>query len=190
VGETTEVDKARVRILRRATELFRAEGFGAVGVDRISELAPVSKRTLYQRFPTKDDLITEYVRTVGDATRESMNAALDDTASPVERILQVFAWLHDESTVPGYRGCPIINSVTELPDPGHPGRKIALEHKDAVLGFFREQATLAGASDPDELAEQLMMLFDGAMSYALVRSKPVPPSVHTGAKALITAQLR
>ncbi|NMO54992.1 TetR/AcrR family transcriptional regulator [Actinoplanes sp. TBRC 11911] len=187
VGDTT--DKARTRIVRRATELFRAEGFGAVGVDRISDLAPVSKRTLYQRFPTKDDLIAEYVRTIGDTNYDSMQDAVDDDAPPAERILQAFIWLQNQTTPSGYRGCPIVNAVAELPDATHPARQLALDHKDQVLGFFRDQAASAGAADPDELAEQLIMLFDGASSYSLVRDSRIPPSFLAAAKTLINAQL-
>ena len=51
--------RTRGQILKAASALFYAEGVRAVGVDRVAATANVSKRTLYNHFPSKDDLICE-----------------------------------------------------------------------------------------------------------------------------------
>ena len=53
---------ARTRILNAASELFYFEGINATGVGRIASKASVSKRTLYQHFPSKTALVEEYLR--------------------------------------------------------------------------------------------------------------------------------
>lgn len=181
-------DEARARILKSAGELFYSEGINTVGVDRISALAPVSKRTLYQRFPTKDDLITEYLKTTGEVTYHSLFSTSAESAPPVERILDVFRALEEQSTHAEYRGCRFLNAVAELPDASHPAREVALHFKNRMVDFFAQQAARAGAADPRELGEHLLMLLDGAAQFAVVQEKPVSPSVRSAARAIIEAQ--
>ena len=45
-----------------ADELFYARGLRAVGIDEIIEKSGAAKATLYAHFPTKDDLITAFLR--------------------------------------------------------------------------------------------------------------------------------
>lgn len=188
MGDTIKGDEARARILKSAGELFYAEGVNTVGVDRISALAPVSKRTLYQRFPTKDDLITEYLRTTGEITYESLFSTSPESAPPLERILDVFRALEEQSSTAEYRGCRFLNVVAELPDASHPARKVALDYKNRMVDFFAEQAARAGAADPRDLGEHLLMLLDGAAWFSVVQQKPISPSVRSAAKALVEAQ--
>ena len=49
--------RPRDRILTTATELFRSEGIGAVGVNRIIGQADVAPMTLYRQFGNKDNLV-------------------------------------------------------------------------------------------------------------------------------------
>ncbi|MDE3130791.1 MAG: helix-turn-helix transcriptional regulator, partial [Acidobacteriota bacterium] len=51
----------RGRILAAAGELFARQGFNATGVNDLYRAARVSKRTLYQHFESKDDLIIAYL---------------------------------------------------------------------------------------------------------------------------------
>jgi AcrR family transcriptional regulator len=189
VSTATKPDKVRERILKTACELFYSRGINATGVDKISEAAGVSKRSLYQRFGAKDQLVAAYLNTIGSETTDSYLPAEADDESPRGRILAVFSTLRAESQEPGFRGCPLVNAAAELPDSAHPGRAVAVEYKMQVQDFFGRQAALAGARDPESLAEQLLMLFDGAMAYALVRATPIPDSTCTAAQALIESQL-
>ena len=52
----------RERILAAAAELFYRHGVRAVGVDAIAEAAGTNKMTLYRHFPSKDELVAEYLR--------------------------------------------------------------------------------------------------------------------------------
>jgi TetR/AcrR family transcriptional regulator of autoinduction and epiphytic fitness len=52
-------DRKRQAILTAAAAQFRAQGYEATSVDRIAEAAGVSKRTIYNHFPGKEELFTE-----------------------------------------------------------------------------------------------------------------------------------
>jgi TetR/AcrR family transcriptional regulator of autoinduction and epiphytic fitness len=56
---TRLTDRKRQAILAAAAEQFRTCGFEATSVDRIAAAAGVSKRTVYNHFPSKDELFTE-----------------------------------------------------------------------------------------------------------------------------------
>lgn len=49
-------DKKRIAILSAATEEFLASGYDATSMDRIAARASVSKRTVYNHFPSKEAL--------------------------------------------------------------------------------------------------------------------------------------
>src|SRR5258705_1116681 len=56
----------RSRILTVAGDLFYRHGIRAVGVDAIAEAAGTNKMTLYRHFPSKDALVTDYLRYLAD----------------------------------------------------------------------------------------------------------------------------
>ena len=52
-------DRKRLAILQAAIDEFRGNGFEATSMDRIAATAGVSKRTVYNHFPSKDALFAE-----------------------------------------------------------------------------------------------------------------------------------
>src|SRR5438445_13703925 len=71
---------ARMRILKAASELFYFEGINATGVERIASKAAVSKRTLYQHFPSKTALVEEYLRQLGQEAGKAKDTAVETSA--------------------------------------------------------------------------------------------------------------
>src|SRR4029077_12466660 len=53
---------ARKRIFDTASELFYAKGIRAVGVETIVAEADTTKMSLYRNFPSKDELVAEWLR--------------------------------------------------------------------------------------------------------------------------------
>jgi AcrR family transcriptional regulator len=163
---------ARDRLVAAAEQLFYADGIHAVGVDRLCAVAEVSKRSLYQHFGGKDDVIVAMLEARGAALR-----AMGDPgpgATPRARVVGVFDALELAAADDGFRGCPFVGAATELKDPTHPGSVTARRHKEALTSFFEERAREAGATDPAGLALQLTLLFDGASAYAVVRGGSTP----------------
>src|SRR5260221_12352457 len=105
------------RVLAAADKLFYAQGIRAVGVDTVSAEAGVSKRTLYNHYPSKDALIAAYL------TARFRQLAPSD-APAREQILGNFDRLERPIGDRSVRGCPYVNAVTELGDPRHPASKI------------------------------------------------------------------
>src|SRR2546422_736240 len=99
------------RILAAADKLFYRQGIRAVGVDAVAAEAAVSKRTLYNYYPSKDDLIAAYL------TARFRHLAPSD-APAREQILGNFDRLERMFADGSFRGCPYVNAVTEPDDPG------------------------------------------------------------------------
>lgn len=166
-GEVPEGKRStRERLLRAAGELFYREGTVAVGVDKVCAQAQVSKRSMYQLFATKDELVAASLRQSGEALMAQYLPGLDgvdpaDATSPRERILSVFSWLDQAAGTTVFAGCPFVNAAIELKDAEHPAALVAREFKHQLTGFFEQQAEALGATDPGLLAQQLTIVFDG-----------------------------
>jgi AcrR family transcriptional regulator len=153
------------RILAAADRLFYARGIRAVGVDTVAAEAGVSKRTLYNHYPSKDDLIAAYL------TAQFKHIAPSD-APAREQILARFDQMERRFAEGGFRGCPYINAVTELSDPKHPAAGIAVRFKEERRLWFRALLERLRVKKPDALATQLQILSEGALTGALVRGDP------------------
>jgi AcrR family transcriptional regulator len=155
----------RDRILDTADRMFYREGIRAAGVDAIAAEIGISKRTLYNYFPSKDDLIVAYL------SRRLRPIEVSDRP-PAEAILEDFDRLENAMRRDGYRGCPFMNAVTELADPAHAAHRIAVAHKAKRRNLFRKLLVQLRVADPDALATQLMILGEGAVAQALVHGDP------------------
>jgi len=158
---------ARDRILDTAANLFYAKGFRAVGVDTVIAESGVAKMTLYRHFPSKDDLIAAYLRQADDRFRDWFEEVTRDLA-PRAALETVLDRLGEVASGPECLGCPFVAAAGEFPDPEHPGHRVALDNKRSVIEGFERLAAEAGAADPRALAEQLLLLLDGAWSAARV----------------------
>lgn len=150
---------ARERILAAATELFTAQGINATGMEQLTSVAGVSKRTLYTHFESKDVLVHAYLLQLEDG----LLPAIEEGPDPRGQLMAVFDPGPQHLAAP-IRGCPFLNAAVEVPDPAHPVHRLAAAYKTE---FSRRLATLArraGARDPEALGEQLAVLFDGAVA--------------------------
>lgn len=142
---------------------------GAVGVDRIALEARVSKRSLYQHFHTKDELVSDVLNEVGP-TVFAQFFRQDGCRTPRQRILDVFDALSELARDDDYYGCPFINIATEVRSREHPAVLMARHYKDLYTTYFEREAIAAGAEHPRELAEQLTLIFDGASAHSALYS--------------------
>ncbi|MCB9455806.1 MAG: TetR/AcrR family transcriptional regulator [Anaerolineaceae bacterium] len=182
---------AREAILETAANLFFREGFRAVGVDTVVKEAAVAKMTLYRHFPSKDDLIVAYLQ---DTNEKFWTWFDESTAQPPDQpriqLIAFFKALEKLVTSPQCYGCPFLNAVVDFPEDSHPGHQVALEHKQAVRSRFRELAHQAGAHTPDVLADQLLLLMDGAFMAVRMYGIDNPAGHVSGAaETLIAAQI-
>jgi AcrR family transcriptional regulator len=163
------------RIAGLAAECFHQHGITATGVDELSRVAGISKRTLYERFGSKDGLITAAYESLDLPVFEMFTAAPEArTDDPQAQLEAFFAQLETLVRLPEFRGCPFSNAASELADPGHPAHKVVRRHKERIRRWFLSRARAAGASNPEQLARRLMLLFAGVQSQALLERSARP----------------
>jgi len=153
------------RILETADRLFYLRGIRAVGVDTIAAEIGISKRTLYNHFPSKDALISAYLA-------RRFIAVPPSDKPPVEQILGTFDSLERRFGSRNFRGCPFVNAVAELGTEDDAVRKIAIAFKESRRLWFRDLLMQLEVADADALATQLVLLVDGSIAQDLVRNDP------------------
>jgi AcrR family transcriptional regulator len=173
---------ARQRILDAAAELFYREGINATGVERLAAKSSVSKRTLYQHFPSKTAVVEAYLRGTDErVARALLNA---DEQPPRQRLLAVF----DAPATPGatFRGCPFHNAAVEAAGTMPGVQDIVRTSKRSFADVLTELAEQAGAADPRQLGDQLAVLYEGAAALSTSLDDPSPwANARTAAEALI-----
>jgi AcrR family transcriptional regulator len=160
----------RERLLEAAGDLFYRDGVN-IGVDALCKAAGVSKKSMYQLFRSKDEVIAESLASRGPSYHAALAPGPEDGLSARERILTVFERQDQLVAEGGYLGCPFVSTAIELKNPEHPGSVVARHFKQQMTDFFRSELIAAGAEDPDTLAVQLTIVFDGASARAVVRAQ-------------------
>jgi AcrR family transcriptional regulator len=155
---------ARDRLIAAAAELFARQGFNATSINELHAAARVSKRTLYQHFASKDDLILAYL-TAYARTGATEGVLSREDLAPRTRLLEVFTALADPASA---RPDPILAATAEFPDPQHPVHRAAAEHAERFSGRLSALARAAGARDPERTARRLATLYAGACCRVLL----------------------
>ncbi|WP_308166537.1 TetR/AcrR family transcriptional regulator [Nocardia albiluteola] len=178
---------ARERILEASRQLFGEQGISNTGMDQLCAVAQVSKRTAYQHFSGKDELVAEYLRRHDPDTMPEVFDRTDLT--PRQKLLAAF---DKPQSVPPQEVtplCPFIAAAVEITDPHHPARRRAHDYKASVATRFTETARQAGATDPQQLGEQLALLLDGASARTRALGIETLPTAAAIAAILINSAL-
>jgi AcrR family transcriptional regulator len=170
---------ARERILHAAVELFARDGIHATGIAKLTEVAHVSTRTLYQHFPSKEALVSAYVRRVSEPAGP---VHADETAlergdlSARERLLELFAERRpaDASPAKVLRGCPLHNTAVEAAGTMPEAAALVESHKREFTARLVETAAEAGAQEPETLGRQLSVLYEGARALSTSLNDTLP----------------
>ena len=173
---------ARQRILDAAAELFYRDGINVTGVEKLAAESSVSKRTLYQYFPSKTAVVEEYLRGVNQRATRLPAETSDQT--PRQRLVAFF----DTPAKPGttFRGCPLHNAAVEAAGHIPEVHRIVQAAKNHFAEALTELAAEAGAADPRQLGKQLTVLSEGAAALATSLDDPSPWAwAKTAAEALI-----
>jgi len=176
------------KVFQTAARLFYQHGYRAIGVDTLAAESGIGKMTLYRHYPSKEDLILAYLKDSDAVFWRNFEAITGESTAPRDKLLRFFESLQEYVSSPECHGCPFLNVATEYPETGHAGHRIAMEHKQSVRTRFRELAVGAGAKKPEVLADQLVLLMDGAyMARRMFGTQN--PAVHLteAARALVDA---
>jgi AcrR family transcriptional regulator len=154
----------RERLIETASELFYAQGLRAVSADKIIERVGTTKVTFYRHFRTKDDLVLAYLQGRAAIEREGIGAAIAHAGGDPETALRLISeGIGAVACRPGFRGCPFINAAAEYPDPDSPVRRVVDEHRAWYRTTFEQLIAPLGLPDQAAVADELMLLRDGAM---------------------------
>ncbi|MBI2384664.1 MAG: TetR/AcrR family transcriptional regulator [Elusimicrobia bacterium] len=155
---------ARERILAAATRLFYAHGVNSVGVDRIVAEAEVTKTSLYRHFPSKEILVVAFLGRINREWSAWLKERVEGASvQPRARLLAVFDALGEWFRTPTFRGCPFINTSAEISNRSNPAAKAASAFKTGFRDYLRALSDEAKVRDPGLLADQLLLLADGAI---------------------------
>lgn len=163
----------RAHVLDVARRLFYWQGIHSTGIDRVAAEAEVASTTLYRLFASKDDLVAAYVTSNAEPYKAWVTEATrPELGSPRDRLLALFDALAEQVQPDRCRGCPFLMTLAEFPDPDHPARKEAVAVKawvrEHLRQLARELAAGTSVSDPDALADQLVLIMEGV--YASVQA--------------------
>jgi AcrR family transcriptional regulator len=152
---------ARERLLAAADELFYENSINTVGIDRIIERADVATASLYDCFGSKDELIRAYLEARNTARQARLNEWISRYDTPQKKILSIFELLDEMSSQPGYKGCAFMRARAD--DSASEKVKVASDRSRAfMVGLFTSLAREASAANPEQLGQQLLLLYDGA----------------------------
>jgi AcrR family transcriptional regulator len=181
--DVTAKRSPRDRLLQAASALFYAEGVQSVGIDRVIERAGVAKASLYSTFGSKEGLVCAYLNARHEETLARLRSAVAATEDPIERLLAVFDAQARLFHTPDFHGCAFTAAATEAPSGGRIDAA-AQSYRHDIHVLFNELAVAAGVPDPELLASQLQLVYDGG---GLAANLDKNPEIATAARAAASA---
>jgi AcrR family transcriptional regulator len=166
---------ARQRILEAAVDLVTLGGLDAATPAAIAERAGAGKMSLYRHFSGKDQLVAE---ALADRDLYYRELLLRDSANgtPRERLLAMFDHSAGVADRLGssFIGCPYVSARLDLPDDDHPAAAVVIAHKDGMRHELAALLTEIGVPDPEQSAQVVLMLWDGALVHSVIRGNGDP----------------
>jgi AcrR family transcriptional regulator len=161
-------DSGRERVSRAAYELFSREGVRTVGVDAVIARAGTAKMTLYRNFPSKDDLILDFLRRREQLwTRDWLEAESQRRGgTPRDRLLAIFDVFSEWFSRTDFEGCSFLTTMIEVNDREHPVHQAAVGHLANIRGYIESLAADAGIRDADAFARKWHILMKGSIMAA------------------------
>lgn len=182
---------ARQRIVETAERLFYAEGIRAVGIDRIIAEAGVAKMSLYNHFPSKDDLILAVLQYREEKFDGMFKGFMDQHAGKgMGRLEAFFAALKDWFESPGFRGCMFINAHVELADVNHPASQFSARHKERFHQMLRTIIEESVGVKSEAVAPAIALLVEGAIVIAVMAQSSESAEAARDAALALMAQAK
>lgn len=181
----------RETLLDAAWRLFYRDGFHAVGIDTVLAEAGVAKMTLYNHFPSKDDLIVAVLERRAEQFEGSLAGAVAAAGrNPMKRLMVVFDWHAEWLHSPEFNGCAFIKAVAEFPQMDARPHQVAAAHKQRIYQLLESLISDLGIRQAAALARQLELLIEGAIVSAHVYGRPeAAKDARVAAESLVKSRL-
>jgi len=162
--------ETRQQIIDAAYTLFYQGGFMHTGVDAIADAAGITKRTLYQHFDSKDELIGVVLEHQHQMALERIRQWADGIAGNADQmVMTLFEKLAQWAGGAAWQGSGFTRAAVEFAGlPGHPARKAARRHKEAVEMCLVEKFAAQDLDDAGQFVREIMLLVEGCQTLALI----------------------
>lgn len=175
----------RERLLEAAERLTYREG-ASVGIAALLKEANVARRSLYEHFGGKDELLAEVLRGTAVKDLDAYRAAMSDAGQdPADRILAVFDHLEAAVTAEGFRGCRYLGADLALQDPEHPAHAVARDYRAELHRLIQDELERLVHAEPAYDAERIMLLIEGTLASAATRPEARPARISADLAAQI-----
>lgn len=148
----------RVAIVDAATAAFLANGYAGTTMEGIAKVAGVSKQTVYNHFPSKEDLFAAVVR---HQCRNFLSplGAMETTRRPMREVLhEIGAETIEALNTPHGIGLfrVLVAAAAQFPELGRTFFETVLSHANRTLAAYLEKKTAEGelAVEDAEIAAQ------------------------------------
>jgi len=181
----------RDQIIDAAQRCFYQRGITATGVDTIAAAAGVSKRTLYNHFASKDDLVLAYIELREHRWRKVLDERLDAVADPLDRIMAYFDAYFDVPDGEDFRGCAFINAAAEIPDSDSQALAYLRAKKERVRREIDALVHEAKIPDPEVVAATLVLVLEGGIALSgVLHDRQWVNTAKNAARRLVTEAAR
>lgn len=179
----------REQLIHTALELFSRHGFHATGIDLIAKRSGVTKRTLYAHFGSKDELVVATLRHLDEQLRSYFLKHINSTSTnPKERLLAIFDaagyWFSEDN----FFGCTFISAIGEYAEGNETIRQVCAEYKRLGREFIKGLCDQAAVRNPQQLAEELSLLLEGAIVTAQVSPQLEAANIAKRAATILVEQ--
>ena len=189
MARTRESSETRQRILETADRLVYRDGFRGVGIDRIIAEAGVAKMSLYNHFPSKDDLILEVLKyREGCVLAFFESAMIRHEKRTKDRLVAFFGALKDWFESPGFRGCVFQNAAVELADPRHPATVFVRDHKKRFHDFITTLVPESLGKNAVRIGAEIDMMVEGAILVAVIQGTSAAADIARDASLRLVAE--
>ena len=150
----------RDRIVNTASRLFYKQGYNSTGINQVIKEADVAKASLYQYFPSKEDLLLEYLKLTSVATNQTLQAVVEKHKTPKAKALGLFDFLLQFTKQKEFHGCNFLNIASEIPKDNEKVRSLIRKQKNSIRNLF---ASILKPAGKEQLADEMYVLFDAAL---------------------------
>lgn len=152
-------------MLDTVTRLFYEQGFQATGINQIIEESEVAKASLYDHFPSKEDILQAYLEDATAQWRSEFGEFCKGRTAGEKTILALFDYRKALAVQRGFKGCTFVRVVYELPNLDEAALKIIRRHKEYIRNMLKENIALLPVKrsprDMEDLTDMIVWLYEG-----------------------------
>lgn len=146
-------EETRKRIIETAMNLIKSQGFESTTLDQIAQEADVARKTLYNYFPNKEDIVIDYMQReivrLGPELIRSLEELPNTSSRIVQATLSSLEWFEKELNIDKLDEFCIYHMLKVLKDQG------SRSGYDSVLSYILRMGQATGEIRQDISAQEL-----------------------------------